>query len=77
MAQENELQLSTKAVEKTKVLKSPEGSEGMVKVIDRKLNSEGDAFIESEKWISQYLAETQMALPKEQRMPAFRTFTLA
>ena len=61
----------------TKVAKIPEGAEGMVKVIERKLNNAGDDFIITEKYISKYLADTQMSLPKEQRMPAFRTFVLA
>lgn len=78
MALDKELPLDTKAEKAvTKVEKLPEGAEGMVKVIERKLNNAGDDFIVTERWISQFLADTQMTLPKEQRMPAFRTFTLA
>ena len=76
MAESNELPLDTKA-KNTKIEKLPEGAEGMVKVIERKLNNAGDDFIVTESYISQFLADTQMTLPKEQRIPAFRTFTLA
>ena len=78
MAESNELPLDTKAEKAVKkVEKLPEGAEGMVKVIERKLNNDGDDFIVTERYISQFLADTQMTLPKEQRMPAFRTFILA
>jgi hypothetical protein len=76
MAEAKELPLDKKA-ENTKIEKIPAGAEGMVKVIDRKLNAAGDDFIVTERWISQFLADTQMTLPKEQRMPAFRNFVLA